>query len=122
MTSITIVIPHPPHPLRPNSRTHWRQKAQSVKAYRSLAKFYAIRALAMQPPPMWEKAKVSVTWRATKRVHPDPDNIIASLKAAFDGLADAGVVTNDKGLWPERPIIETRAHWPEVVIRVEGEE
>ena len=71
---------------------------------------------------MWEKAKVRVVWRCTKKIHPDPDNLIASLKAAFDGLADAGIVTNDKGLWPERPVINTGAHWPEVEITVEGEE
>lgn len=76
----------------------------------------------MQAPPLWAKARVRVTWRCTKRIHPDPDNIIACLKSAFDGLADAGVVVNDRGLWPERPIIETRAAWPEVVIRVEGED
>jgi Holliday junction resolvase RusA-like endonuclease len=121
MKCITITLPHPPLPLRPNSRTHWRKKAQSVKAYRQQAKVYAIGALAMQNAPLWEKAKVQVVWRCTKRIHPDPDNIIASLKAAFDGLADAGVVTDDRGLWPERPVIETGAHWPEVVLTVTGE-
>jgi Holliday junction resolvase RusA-like endonuclease len=108
--------------LRPNSRQHWRRKAQAVKAYRAMAKAYALQALAMQRQPMWTKAKVNIIWRCTKRIHPDPDNIVASMKAAFDGIADAGIVENDKGLWPERPIIETGAHWPEVVLRVEGEE
>lgn len=122
MSKITIVLPHPPLPLRPNSRAHWRRKAQAVKAYRQLAKMSAIQTLAGQSPPMWERAKVTVTWRSRTMIRPDPDNIVASLKAAFDGLADAGVVVNDRGLWPERPRIETKASWPEVVLTVEGEE
>jgi len=119
---ITIVLPHPPLHLRPNSRAHWRRKAQAVKSYRQMAKVYAIQALAMQTAPMWAKAKVSVTWRSRTMIHMDPDNIIASLKAAFDGLADAGVVANDRGLWPERPKIETKASWAEVVLTIEGED
>lgn len=118
---ITIVLPHPPAPLRPNARTHWRSKAQAVKASRKLAGLKAIEALAMRRPPLWERAKVQIVWRCTKRIHPDPDNIVASCKAYFDGLADAGIITNDRGLWPERPIIETGAHWPEVVLKIEGE-
>jgi Holliday junction resolvase RusA-like endonuclease len=123
MKSLTITIPHPPLPCRPNSRTHWRKKAQAVKAYRIQAFAYANAVLAAygHKPPRWDKARVRVVWRCTKRIYPDPDNIIASLKAAFDGLADAGVVSDDKGLWPERPIVETGRHWPEVEITVEGE-
>lgn len=117
--SVTIVLPHPPLPLRPNSRTHWRSKARAVKAYRALAKISATRSLAMDAPPCWAKARVRVVWRCRTKIHPDPDNIIASLKAAFDGLADAGVVENDRGLWPERPRIETGASWAEVVLTVE---
>ena len=117
----TIVLPHPPLPLRNNSRPHWRVKAQAVKAYRKLAQMRAIEALAMRNPPMWEKATVLVTWRSKTAQHPDPVNILDSLKAAFDGLEDAGIILNDKGLWPERPIIETKASWPEVVLQVEEE-
>ena len=117
--SVTIVLPHPPLPLRPNSRTHWRKKAQAVKAYRLAARLAARTTLGMDAPPCWVKARVKVIWRSRTLIHPDPDNIIASLKAAFDGLADAGIVENDRGLWPERPRIETRASWGEVVITVE---
>jgi len=48
---------------------------------------------------------VHVHWLCKGKRHPDPDNIISSLKSAFDGLQDAGVVANDRGLWPERPVI-----------------
>jgi hypothetical protein len=96
-------------------------KAREVKDARRITKMRAIAALARNPPPMWKKAKVRVVWRCLKRIHPDPDNIIASLKAHFDGLADAGIVVNDKGLWPERPVIETGATWPEVVLTIEAE-
>ena len=119
--TITIVLPHPPAPLRPNARCHWAVKSKAVKSYRAFAKVLAIQAFANQPPPMWERASVQIIWRCRTLRHPDPDNILASLKAVFDGLQDAGVVANDKGLWPDRPMIETRAIWDEVVIKIEEE-
>lgn len=111
--TITITLPHPPSSLRPNGRSHWRVKAQSVKDYRTLAKVRAMEALGTARP-MWAAAKVAITWESNTMRHPDPDNIVASLKAAFDGLQDAGVVANDRGLWPERPVILTKRPWPEV--------
>lgn len=119
---ITIVLPHPPAALRPNARTHYQAKARATNLSRRLAKVYAIAALALRTPPLWKRAKVTITWRCCKQIHPDPDNIVASCKAYFDGLADAGIIENDRGLWPERPMIETGASWPEMVLTVEEEE
>ena len=123
MKSVTITIPHPPLPCRPNSRAGWQKKARAVKSYRLLAASAAQFKLLLSgfTPPKWKRARVRIVWRCQRNIHPDPDNIVASLKAAFDGLADAGVVENDKGLWPERPEVEVGHQWPEVVLTVEAE-
>ncbi len=58
-------------------------------------------------PPRWKAASMSVAvFLGPRNKQPDPDNLLASLKAYIDGLADAGVVANDKNLWPDRPRIE----------------
>ncbi len=66
-------------------------------------------------------ATVEVVWNCTGMRHPDPDNIVASLKAAFDGLQDAGIVANDRSLYPERPEIRTKQPWASVVLTVRKE-
>lgn len=105
MTSLTITIPHPPKECRPNGRYHWARKAKHVKRHRSLSHMACLEALKGRMPERWRQAKVQVTAYTKTAQHQDPDNLIASLKAAFDGIADAQIVANDKGLWPERPVI-----------------
>ena len=70
---------------------------------------------------MWKKARVLITWEAIHSMAPDPDNIVASMKAAFDGMQDAGVVVNDRGIWPERPVIVKNRPWPQVVLTISEE-
>ena len=118
--TLTITLPHPPQSLRPNFRGHWARKSTAASALRKLAKWRAMEALA-GAVLNWKKATVLITWESTTARHPDPDNIIASLKSAFDGLQDAGVVLNDSGLWPVRPVILTRRPWPQVTLRIEEE-
>lgn len=101
---VSISIPLPPPVLRANgSHCHWRRKHTAVKVCRGRAKLLALAALNGQPAPRWPKAKAVVeAWFAAEVW--DPDNIVASLKSTFDGMADAGVVANDRDLWPDRPI------------------
>lgn len=106
MNSLTIKIPLPPKDVRPNGQHgHWSRKAKAKKAYRSQCHYLALEALNKRTPERWKKAKVQVTAYFKTARHMDPDNLIASLKSAFDGIADAQIVANDKGLWPERPVI-----------------
>ncbi len=103
--SIAITLPHPPASLSSNTRAHWRKKSKATRQCRLLAKLTALEALAGRPPPRWLKARVGVTWGAKGKRTPDPTNILASLKAYIDGLEDAGIVENDRGLWADRPVI-----------------
>lgn len=93
---IEIKLPLPDRRLSPNARTHWRSKAAATKAYRQAARDAA--AIAMRSTdetlPMGA-AKVTVTYRVADRRRRDRDNLLAMLKAAFDGIADAGLVEDD---------------------------
>ena len=121
MTNLTITIPLPPKDVRNNARVHWAKKAAAVKQYRLLARFRATTAMGLTKLG-WKKAGVKVTAYFPTARHLDPTNLIDALKPAFDGLQDAGVIENDKELWPERPVIVTRDKNPrvELVITEEG--
>jgi Holliday junction resolvase RusA-like endonuclease len=121
MTSLTITIPLPPKEVRNNWRGHRAKKATEVKKYRFLTCFRALAAMG-QTKLSWKKASVKVTAYFPTARHLDPTNLIDALKPAFDGLQDAGVIENDKNLWPERPVIVTRDVNPrvELVITEEG--
>jgi Holliday junction resolvase RusA-like endonuclease len=114
---ICIDLPHPPAALRPNTRAHWAKKAQDVKLYRARAAAEA-RIVCGGNAPRWKSATAEIIWHSKTLKHPDPDNIIASLKAAFDGLQEAGVIANDKGLRIESTTIVTKHPWPGVSIIV----
>jgi hypothetical protein len=46
---------------------------------------------------------------------------MASLKAAEDGIADAGIIVNDRALWPERPVFDKDAKRPRIEITITRE-
>jgi len=99
MTEIRIRLPLPSPRLSPNARAHWRSKARDVKSYRRAAAFYGRLALEESGDPgAWTTADVGATFYHPTRRLRDADNLLASLKAAFDGFADAGIVSNDRAL------------------------
>lgn len=117
----TLTMPLPPLPLRPNGRSHWRVKAKATKLYRELAYLRAKQAIGKAFPPRWAKASVHCAFYFRTVRFQDPDNCISSMKAGFDGLADAGMVGNDRNLWPDRPSMAKDAKNPRVVITVRKE-
>ena len=70
-------------------------KAKAVKEYRYTAYCMAIDEIDRSYPPLLESATVLFRWyhRTAHRI--DPDNIIATMKSAIDGLNDAGVFDDD---------------------------
>lgn len=121
MTSVSITIPLPPDALKPNARPHWSRKARAAKAYRKHAWAATLAATGVGPPERWRRASVQVVAYYPTARHPDPDNLIASLKSAFDGIADAGLIANDKELWPERPVILKDKANPRIEMRISQE-
>jgi len=122
MTSLTITIPLPPKEVRNNWRGHWAKKAAAVKWYRKTTNLHAVYQLAAVDRKFWKKAKVHITAYFPTARHLDPTNLIDALKPAFDGLQDAGVIENDKNLWPERPVIVTKDKNPRVELVITEEE
>ena len=121
MKSITITVPLPDKALSPNARCHWRRIAEEKRMARDVANIKARFALNLEPAPRWDKARAQVTFYWPDKRRRDADNAMASLKAVVDGIADAGIVANDSGIWPERPVFETDARNPRVVITLTEE-
>lgn len=94
MQRVRFTLPLPPKALSPNARTHWAVKSRAVKAYRFCAQMAARKAWDDAGSPLLEADIVCVFHFRDKRRR-DRDNLLASLKAAFDGMADAGIVSDD---------------------------
>jgi len=94
-SSMVIVLPLPPRELSPNVRPHWAAKARAVRRYREAA---YLSALAERPARPLQAARVTSRFFFCNRRRRDRDNLLASLKPAFDGIADARMVANDAGM------------------------
>jgi len=94
---IIITLPLPPRELSPNARSHWAVKAAATRRYRQWAWAEAV-ATAGGTGDRWPQATAKATFFFRQRRRRDRDNLLASLKAAFDGLADAGIISDDSGL------------------------
>lgn len=84
-----------PPELNPNARVHWAERHRAAKAFRQVA-----WAMAYNDNPshnvIFDKAAISVRFIVPNhRVAPDPDNAVAMLKPALDGLVDAKILAGD---------------------------
>jgi hypothetical protein len=118
---LVVDLPLPAKALSPNARVHWRTKANAKAKARGDAKLAALSAIREQKSAglPWESVTVQATFYKRTRHKIDLDNAIASLKASFDGLQDAGVIANDSGLIPLPPVFEVDKDDPRVVLVVE---
>ena len=115
---IRITLPLPDRILSPNARAHWATKSRAVKAAREVARWTT--TIAGGACLMLTTARIDIRAFHTIKRRRDRDNLIASCKAYFDGLADAGLIANDSGftLGPvvfgvdkEEPRIELEVSW-----------
>lgn len=116
--SLTLTLPLPPRELHPNARVHWRPKAAATAGYRLLAKARSLEALGRTRQPRWPAAFAQAVFYVKDRRRRDRDNLAAALKAAWDGIADAGVVENDAGITHLPVRIEVDRANPRVMITV----
>jgi crossover junction endodeoxyribonuclease RusA len=100
MNQLTVTLPLPPKELSPNARCHWRVKALKTQGYRADARALAFVALqdAIMAAPRWKAATMQVRWFTRTAHHCDPDNGLSCMKSAIDGLTDARIFSDDKGL------------------------
>ena len=123
--SITIVLELPSKYMLANrdagnSRLAAMLRAKDVKKHRRAALLAAsLRLHDLQAAaPIWMAATIHAVFYFSTRRRRDRDNLVASLKHYLDGLADAGLVENDRGF--ATPIVseEIDSEVPRVQITV----
>ena len=82
---ITVRLPWPPKELSPNARVHWARKAGVSQKYRQDA---CVLTLCEKKRHI-EAACLHLTFCPPDRRRRDLDNMLASIKAGIDGIADA---------------------------------
>lgn len=87
----TVGIPSSLRLITSNHRLHWAAQARATRAIRHAAKLLAKSARI----PALPRAKVVAEYRPADRRRRDPANWYPSVKAAIDGLVDAGVLPDD---------------------------
>jgi Holliday junction resolvase RusA-like endonuclease len=98
ITTLTLDLPSPW--LSPNktvgSRGGRMAKSVATKKYRMAAKEAAFKVIPWDAPydALWIQCRF---YHKDKRTR-DKDNLLASMKSAFDGIADAGWVRDDSQL------------------------
>ena len=87
---IAIRLPWPPKELSPNARVHWAKKSGKAKRYRQDALMLARPAVSRCPAALCaDTYRLSLTFHPPDRRRRDLDNMLASIKAGIDGIADA---------------------------------
>jgi Holliday junction resolvase RusA-like endonuclease len=118
MDSITITFPMPDSKLSLNSRIHWAVRQKLARHARSTARIASLAALAGRKPPGWVKARYDLKAYFKTAAFPDPDNLTTRLKSSLDGIADSGIIADDKSLWPERPEFFKDSRNPRIEITI----
>ena len=118
--SLVIVLPLPSNRLSPNGRYHWAAKHRAIKKARAdagLAVLVAKNAYGAHTP--FYKVTVKACFYLRDSRKHDSDNLIASIKAYLDGMADAEVVANDNDIIPLPPSVCIDKSDPRLVLVVD---
>lgn len=95
-----------------NSRGHWTERAETVAAWRLVAKNEANRLL----PKRLGRVAITLTMTPADRRRRDPDGIVGALKPIIDGLVDAGVLADDS--WRHVASVTCRIDDPDPALTV----
>ncbi len=121
--SLRIVLPLPNGLLSPNhtvgSMGGRFAKAGAIKKYRRLTR-EAVEAEQIETAP-WKEITVKPTFFFKQNRERDEDNAIGSLKSAYDGIVDAGLVAKDdhKHMHRESPEFRIDKEHPRVELIIE---
>ena len=117
-THVTIEMPLPDAALSQNYHGHWTRRHRAAKVARESAYLRALgsRTFACPEPWPWPAATVDLTFYWPDKRRRDKDNAVASMKAALDGIADAGLVVNDEHFQPGKVDFQVDKSNPRVVI------
>ncbi len=86
-----LTLPWVAPPLRQNDRHGWAEKARLVREIR-----YAVKVLAHTAPRIYTRCDIGLVWHVNDRRRRDADAAAPTLKAAIDGLVDAGCLVDDR--------------------------
>lgn len=90
---IRVELPWPHRDLAPNRarNVHWARKAEAVRYYRRTCDVLTLAAFAGKGRPALPEGEIAmaVTFHPPDNRRRDRTNMEASLKAAWDGIADA---------------------------------
>ena len=105
MTWHTLWLPYATPPLTANQRLHWAAKARTTADVRRTA---MLLARAAKLPQGVEHVTIELHYTPRDRRRRDADNLVPTLKAACDGLVDAGLVPDDTPdqMTKHMPVIE----------------
>lgn len=92
--TLSITMPLPPSHLWQNRPGHWTKKREAARKYRNLAHVMA-RCVAGPVAPRWMKATATLAFYWPNRIRRDVRNAEAAMKPAYDGIVDAGIITDD---------------------------
>lgn len=92
MRSWTLDLGYPAPPMRENDRLHWRARAAKTKDVRERVGWLAKTKL---PRKQIERCEIHLIWSVTDRRRRDSAAANPTLKAAIDGLVDAGILADD---------------------------
>lgn len=92
-----VTLPWPARQLSPNSRSYFRLKAEVARASRLEAKVLSLNALNGHAPfAKDDRLSLSLEFCPPDNKKRDMDNMLASCKAALDGVFDALAPANDR--------------------------
>lgn len=84
-----IELPWPSKALHPNFRSrHWGAKARAIRKYRNAAYLLTMTA-GFKNIQHYPALHLNITFHPPSAHRHDRDNLLASLKAGIDGIADA---------------------------------
>ena len=89
MNSYLVELPVGLQLLNANDRDHWRKSAVKTATIRSVARGQA------KGIPKLNKVKIRAVYYAPDNRRRDVSNLFPSVKAAVDGIVDAGVLKDD---------------------------
>ena len=114
-----LSLPWPDRTLHPNARAHWRVVAKAKKAARAQAHTLALAAGAKTAALPEGRLHLFLDFYPPDRRRRDDDGLLASMKAARDGIADALGI--DDSRFVSHPMVREEVRkGGEVVITITG--
>ena len=114
-----LVLPWPAKELSPNARVHWSKRSRAAKLQRADARIAAIVAGWADMDIPDGRLHLWIDFHPPTRRMPDDDNMLARIKPARDGIADAMHV-DDKRFVSHPFVHSTPRKGGEVRIRITG--